>query len=144
MPIHHPVSGIRETAVADTERECPLPVGRRIETVPPTSSFELLDFIARLAPLAPKAGEPDTIHRVFAPNSQYRILEFDIEDYAANRESRQALRAGGAENHNDVRLKQTPMGYLMEELAMELGLTPEVFHYHIMPFEMIRIKLGMK
>jgi hypothetical protein len=71
------------------------------------------------------------------------IREFDI-DNAANRETRQALLAGDAQNNNDVRPEETPLGYLMKQLAIELGLTPGEFRYHIMPFEMIRIELGMK
>jgi hypothetical protein len=71
------------------------------------------------------------------------IREFDI-DNAANRETRQALLASGREKRNPPQLDQTPLGYLMKQLAIELELTPGEFRYHIMPFEMIRIELGMQ
>jgi hypothetical protein len=71
------------------------------------------------------------------------IREFDI-DNAANRETRQAVLAGASENRAEVQLEQTPLGYLMRQLAIELGLTPGELRYHIMPFEMIRIELGMR
>jgi hypothetical protein len=71
------------------------------------------------------------------------IREFDI-DNAANRETRQALLAGDTNAADPAQLEQTPLGYLMKQLAVELGLTPGTFRYQIMPFEMIRIELAIK
>ena len=72
-----------------------------------------------------------------------KIREFDV-DNAANRETRQVLLASGPEDKNSVRLEETPLGYLMRQLTIELGLKPGVFRYHIMPFDMIRIELDME
>jgi hypothetical protein len=72
-----------------------------------------------------------------------RIREFDI-DNAANRETRQVLLAADSQDAALAQLEQTPLGYLMKQLALELGLTPGAFRYHLMPFDMIRIELGMK